>query len=248
MMDFSKFSNKYILTGKLVVINALHIGSGIEDGTFDSPFVEMNGDYYIPGSSFRGYLSSKLESYLNLNLKNSQNENLNLADLKMIFGYTNLNKEDKNIQNRIYEKFDGISKNELRSMAGRIHIMDMPITDVKEKTVTRDGIKIDNNTGTTESGAKFDYDVLTRDTSFDFRLELNNIEDYQLELVFLALRDMILEYDLFGGKLSRGIGKCTLENLKLEFADQSNLSDYIFHGKMKEKNIDEILKFSNLKF
>ena len=35
-MDFSTFKNKYILTGKIVVLNALHIGSGKETDDRDA--------------------------------------------------------------------------------------------------------------------------------------------------------------------------------------------------------------------
>ena len=76
-MDFSVFNNKYIIKGKLKVLTALHIGSGVEENGHDAPFITIekkyskneNGNpkgeyFYIPGSSFRGYLSTKLERLL----------------------------------------------------------------------------------------------------------------------------------------------------------------------------------------
>ena len=43
-MDFSTFKNKYILTGKIVVLNALHIGSGKETDDRDAPFISLDDD------------------------------------------------------------------------------------------------------------------------------------------------------------------------------------------------------------
>ena len=177
-MDFSTFKNKYILTGKIVVLNALHIGSGKEKDDRDAPFISLDDDknFYIPGSTFRGYLSTKLERFLDsgngFKIK-SNGEELNEADVKLIFGYTNLdkletkindedNEEDRKlkennrkIQDRIIRRLNAKNLDEVKSLAGRIHVSDMPVLkDVKY--VTRDGIKIDRNTGATEKRAKFD--------------------------------------------------------------------------------------------
>ena len=167
-MDFSTFKNKYILTGKIVVLNALHIGSGREKDDRDTPFISLDDDknFYIPGSTFRGYLSTKLERFLDsgngFKIKNN-GEELNEADVKLIFGYTNLdkletkindkdNEEDRKlkennrkIQDRIIRKLNAKNLDEVKSLAGRIHVSDMPVLkDVKY--VTRDGIKINRNT------------------------------------------------------------------------------------------------------
>lgn len=56
-----KFENKYEINGELLVMTALHIvGSGLMIKS-DSPFIKLskNGSYYIPWSSFRGYLRTK---------------------------------------------------------------------------------------------------------------------------------------------------------------------------------------------
>ena len=266
-MDFSTFKNKYILTGKIVVLNALHIGSGREKDDRDAPFISLDDDknFYIPGSTFRGYLSTKLERFLDsgngFKIKNN-GEELNEADVKLIFGYTNLdkletkindkdNEEDRKlkennrkIQDRIIRKLNAKNLDEVKSLAGRIHVSDMPVLkDVKY--VTRDGIKIDRNTGATKDGAKFDYNIIPLGSKFKFEMEIENVEEYQLDLIKLALKD-ILDEDLFGGKLSRGIGKCKLNIEKIEFADRNNIQDYLFKKSMKTKDIKEIFEIKNL--
>lgn len=255
-MDFSKFENRYKITGELIVLTALHIGSGKEGENHDSPFMslEVNGEklYYIPGSSFRGYLSTKLERFLEedngivLKDKNT-NDKLNSADVKLIFGYTNLDGEKDEVKNRVAKKLgykDLKQIDSFKSMAGRIHIADMKILSEVD-SIKRDGIKIDRNTGATEKGAKFDYDVLPSGTKFEFVMELENLEKYQINLVALALQD-ILEGDLFGGKLSRGIGKCRLDIKEIKYADRSNLKDYLFKRKMGTLKKEDFLKIDDI--
>lgn len=273
-MDFSTFKNKYILTGKIVVLNALHIGSGKETDDRDAPFISLDDDknFYIPGSTFRGYLSTKLERFLDsgngFKIKNN-GEELNEADVKLIFGYTNLdkletkindkdNEEDRKlkennrkIQDRIIRKLNAKNLDEVKSLAGRIHVSDMPVLkDVKY--LTRDGIKIDRNTGATEKRAKFDYDVVPAGTEFELNIELENIENYQLDLIGLALNDILKDNgDLFGGKTSRGIGKCRLKDLKMKYVtsdDKEKLKKYIFEGKFpyEVKEQGKIFKTENL--
>lgn len=248
-MDFSIFNNKYIIKGRLKVLTALHIGSGVEEDGHDAPFITVDKDsknkfFYIPGSSFRGYLSTKLERLLakenNYRFIIDKGE-LNEADVKLIFGYTNLQDEDSSIKNRILENL-GYNKNNkddkeenYYSMAGKIHISDMFIASEVD-SIKRDGIKIDRNTGATKKGGKFDYDILPLGTEFRFIMELDNIEDYQLDLIKVALID-ILEGDLFGGKISRGIGKCQLIIEEVEFINAKNKQDlegYIFNKKMQK--------------
>ena len=129
-------------------------------------------------------------------------------------------------------------------MAGRIHIADMKILS-EIKSIKRDGIQIDRETGATKKGAKFDYDVLPSGTKFEFVMELENLEKYQINLVALALQD-ILEGDLFGGKLSRGIGKCRLDIKEIKYVDKSNLKEYLFGRKMGTLKKEDFLKINDI--
>lgn len=248
-MDFSKFQNKYIFTGELTVENALHISLGHGVGEDDSPFIKT-GDkgYYIPGSSFRGYLRTKIERIVNndfklINIDN--NENIENLDVKLIFGYTNL--KDKKDQEKIAKKLGSEYEDKIfKQMSGKIHISDLIIT-TEANEIKRDGIKISRDTGTTENGAKFDYNVLDKGNKFSFEMILENVEDYQLDLIKIGLQD-IMNGDLFGGKTSRGIGKCKLELKKVKYVDaskKSNFEKYIFQNKMGESNNPEEIMTKN---
>ena len=253
-MDFSVFKNKYFIEGELVVLTALHIGSGKEEAEHDAPFIKEDGNFYIPGSSFRGYLRTKLERFLldenNFKFKDKKTQDLlNMADVLLIFGYTNLFTDNNtaDVIERVQKKmnFTNKEKDNFSSVAGRIHIADMQIiSDVN--SIRRDGIKIDRETGATKASAKFDYDIIPAGSKFKFTIELENVEPYQLDLIALALKDIYDEGDLFGGKLSRGIGKCKLENLEIQYVDKSNLKKYIFEKKKSDMDKNNFFKFENL--
>lgn len=247
-MNFSKFENRYVIKGSLVVKNALHIGSGKVEGDFDSAFIKTgkNG-YYIPGSTFKGYLRSKVEALLvgsPFGLK-TNNELLNEADVLAIFGYTDSDiSKNEDVKNRLKT----ILGKEYKNFSSKLHIADLPIKSKETKEVTRDGIRISRKTGATVKGAKFDYNVIEEGNIFEFEMTLENIEKYQLELVILGLKDIMNE-DLFGGKISRGIGKCKLELTSCEYVnaeDKESLKNYIFDGKLKKKEIKEVTKIENI--
>ncbi|MGL5203010.1 MAG: RAMP superfamily CRISPR-associated protein [Cetobacterium sp.] len=247
-MNFSQFKNRYVITGELTVENALHIGSGKVEGDFDSAFIKTgeNG-YYIPGSSFKGYLRSKVEGFLvgsPFGLK-AGNDLLNEGDVLGIFGYTSsdISKDDK-----VTERLNKILGADFKNFASKLHISDLQIMDNNTKEVTRDGIKISRKTGATVKGAKFDYNVIEKGNKFSLEMSLENIEDYQLELIMLGLKD-ILAGDLFGGKLSRGIGKCKLELKACKFVDSNDkesLKNYIFKGELKTKDIKTLNKITKI--
>ena len=212
-------------------MDSIHIGSGKPEGDADAPTIRYNsGLAYVPGSSFRGHLRAKLEGIVGLGLKNEGRE-IDLLDIQGIFGYTNLKEEaQKKLESRI-----GVKSS---SMAGKIHISDLPIIDnMKDKM--RDGIAIDRNTGTVKNGAKFDYNILE---GVEFRLEitLENIEDYELDLINIGLN--LIKDDIFGGKTSRGIGKSKLEIKSIKYVEKENLKDFLFKGIMKEGKQDILEK------
>ncbi|MGL6132172.1 MAG: RAMP superfamily CRISPR-associated protein [Fusobacteriaceae bacterium] len=243
-MNFSQFKNKYIIKGELLVQNALHIGSGKLEGDFDAGFIKTGEKgYYIPGSSFKGYLRSKLEGFLvgsPFELKVGESV-LNEADVFSIFGYTS---SDIGNDEKVKKRLSKILGGEFKNFASKIHISDLQILNSDAKEFTRDGIKISRKTGATVKGAKFDYNVIEKGNKFNFEMSIENIEEYGLELIMLGLRD-IINGDLFGGKLSRGIGKCKLDLKECHFVDskdKESLKNYIFKGELKSKDINSVNK------
>jgi len=229
-MTFEKFQNKYIITGTLK--GDLHIGSG-KANEDDAPFIRYeNGTAYIPGSSFRGHLRSKLEGLTDLGLK-VNGEKLDECHIKGLFGYTNLTKDEfELISRRGYFGEGSLNFDNYKSIMGKIHVADLVI-EKNKKEVTRDGIAIDRNTGTTKKGAKFDYNII-ENGEFKFTITLENVEDYELDLLHIGFN--LMKNDLFGGKTSRGIGKVEIEVTNVKCVEKENLLDYLFKGKSAMKD------------
>lgn len=236
-MIFDKFENKYIITGTLK--GDLHIGSGkaTED---DAPFIRYeNGLAYIPGSSLRGHLRSKLEGLTDLGLQ-VNNKNLDDLHIKGLFGYTNLSESEFEILSK--RGYYGENINDFKnykSMMGKIHIADLVINKDKNKNdVKRDGIAIDRNTGTTKKSAKFDYNII-EGGEFNFTITLENVENYELDLVHIGLN--LMKNDLFGGKTSRGIGKIEVNVKDIKYVGKENIMDFLFKGEsaMKDGSLEK---------
>ena len=110
-MDFSVFKNKYFIEGELVVLTALHIGSGKEEAEHDAPFMKEDGNFYIPGSSFRGYLRTKLEGYNLINNIRKIDELIFNRGSVFTFEVNNY-KDELELLNKIEEEGIGLRKNE----------------------------------------------------------------------------------------------------------------------------------------
>ncbi|MBD3181264.1 CRISPR-associated RAMP protein, partial [Candidatus Poribacteria bacterium] len=64
MIGFADFENRVIITGKIKLLSAMHIGKGqsLEPVGTDQPVVkDVLGRPFIPGSSFKGVLRSNAE-------------------------------------------------------------------------------------------------------------------------------------------------------------------------------------------
>src|ERR1039458_8387539 len=62
---FAKLTNRYSLSGKLVLSSGLHVGTGIPDGDIDMPIMRDSANQpFIPGSSLRGVMRSLVERAL----------------------------------------------------------------------------------------------------------------------------------------------------------------------------------------
>ncbi|WP_156298864.1 RAMP superfamily CRISPR-associated protein [Streptobacillus canis] len=238
-IGFNKFVNKYIINGYLFVYNGLHVGMGTDGSEKDSPFFNVNGEYQIPGSSFRGYLRSKIEKILYNFIENEKDDEI--RNEKFLF-YINDEKKEKKYSKDTIDIIFGTVEGE-KIQAGRIFIPDLPMIksrnkkdDEKNKTQNRDGIMIDKETGLAKDGAKFDYEVVTRGNIFEFKMILENVEEEEIALILLGLSEIMSdEGDLFGGKLSRGIGRCKLVIDNYKYVDEKSIENYILKGEYIEK-------------
>src|ERR1019366_5261843 len=77
----------------------------------------------------------------------------------------------------------------------------------------RDGVVIDRDSETAKDGLKYDFEVVPASATFKLRIQLENATDQDLQLICVGLSEFVQGFGMIGGKRSRGLGACTLEEL-----------------------------------
>lgn len=221
-MLFDKFNNRIIITGKLVALDPIHIGSSEKNSlnpieVDNSVLKDSQGRPVIPGSSIKGVTRSFFESVLrSIDDKSACNV---LDESECCTEKTYVKKEIKGLKNNgsheelakyVYKEscevcrlFGG------REFAGKLMFKDsFLIGDVKLEH--RDGVGIDRRTGSTKQGAKYDYEIVSQGSEFEFYLLCDNLDEKQekyLDFIINCLENGNLSV---GGKTTRGLGRFKL--------------------------------------
>ena len=256
---FETFKNRLELTGKLTTITALRISAGrsTEPIGSDLPVIkDALGRPFIPGSSFKGALRSRLESFLRGILGNNPklvgNPSINdewsltskeLAKFKMN-ELKNLNSQEKEncLHQYILENTDLIS-----SLFGSSWIASkFQVRDLMVDTNTwfgqyqeRDGVAIDRDTETASEGKLYDYQVVPGGTDFDFKAVVENAEDWELGLLMIGLNQFETEKIPLGGGRSRGLGVVRLDIDQMRWVDVKDNPEYLLNYLQKIIRNDE---------
>lgn len=249
---FDTFRNRLEIEGKLTTITALRISKGrsTEPIGSDLPVIkDALGKPLIPGSSFKGALRSRLESFLRgivgtdrklvANPANQDEWSLTsqeLSDFKeALEQQPNLKPQQKENQlhNYIIKNTDLIS-----------HLFGSPWVaskfQVRDLTVIpdtwfgqyqeRDGVSIDRDTETAADGKLYDFQVVPAGTQFTFKTVVENAEEWELGLLMVGLHQFETEQIPLGGGISRGLGVVKLEIDQMQWVKPENpqqLRDYI---------------------
>jgi len=112
-------------------------------------------------------------------------------------------------------------------------------------TQIRDGVGIDRDSERAREGIKFDFEVVPPQASFDFALTLENPSERDLGLIALGLQEFINGMIPLGGIRSRGLGRCHLEEVRVEkvdFSDPEALKAYLLERKLTPEPADEFIR------
>lgn len=244
---FDIFRNRLEISGKLKTITALRISSGraIEPIGSDLPVIkDALGQPLIPGSSFKGAMRSRLESFLRgidpsfasnpaidsewsithqrLNGKNGIKEEVE-QELKELFPPEEHNAERDNL---LTEKI--IAETDLASllfgspwMASKFQVRDLNVIPDTwfGQYQERDGVAIDRDTETAANGKLYDFQVVPAGVEFDFRAVVENAEKWELGLLMIGLHQFETEQIPLGGGRSRGLGVVKLEIKEMNWLD-----------------------------
>ena len=243
---FDTFRNRLEITGTLTTVTALRISKGrsTEPTGSDLPVIkDAVGRPLIPGSSFKGALRSRLESFL-------RGIDPNLAANPAIEAEWSITNERLNGSNGIKKQVEEELKQypEKERSARRDSLLTEKIikeTDiasllfgspwiaskfqVRDLTVQpdawfgqyqeRDGVAIDRDTETAADGKLYDYQVVPAATPFDFKAVVENAHDWELGLLMIGLHQFETEQIPLGGGRSRGLGVVKLEIDKMRWID-----------------------------
>lgn len=250
---FGRFENRVVLTGRVIAKTGLHIGSGgsLEPVGADNPVVrDAQGSPYIPGSSFKGVLRSRVEAIL---------WGLNPAQDKDGMWSCNPVVEDEWCvkRERMSELREKVRQGELDDdsltdallkesctvcklfgspwLASKVQIKDLYITgEWLDYVEVRDGVAIDRDTETAAEGRKFDFEAVPSGTTFALKIVVENTEPEELGLLFVGLREFNNGGASLGGVVSRGLGRVSVEMDQIDEIDSKDRKTFIEYLKSGE--------------
>ena len=264
---FDIFKNRLEITGKLSTVTALRISAGrsTEPIGADLPVIKDSLEQpLIPGSSFKGALRSRLESFL-------RGIDISLAGNPAIEAEWSITNERMNgkdgIKTEVEKELENYRVNE-RAACRDIIITDKILNEtdlisrlfgspwiaskfqVRDLTVDvntwfgqyqeRDGVAIDRDTETAAEGKLYNFQVVPSGTNFNLKIVVENAENWELGLLMIGLHQFESEQIVLGGGRSRGLGVVSLKIDQIQWfeteGDSRKLLTYLQNQVMKNMN------------
>ena len=229
---FDTFKNRLEITGTLKTITALRISAGrsTEPIGTDLPVIkDALGQPLIPGSSFKGALRSRLESFL-------RGIDDSFAEDPANFTSSAKNKYVKDLKEQHKDNDLELTRELLKMTDLTSHLFGSPWIaskfQVRDLTVVpdtwfdqyqeRDGVAIDRDTETAAAGKLYDFQVVPAATQFTFRAIVENATEWELGLLMIGLHQFETEQIPLGGGRSRGLGVVKLDISEMWWLDVNN--------------------------
>jgi CRISPR-associated RAMP protein (TIGR02581 family) len=232
---FDVFKNRLELTGTLTTVTALRISAGRSSEPIgsDLPVIkDALGRPLIPGSSFKGALRSRIESFLRGIVGDNRKQVANPAveeewsitsqEMKQIKEDF---KDDLALTTEILKQTDLISHLFGSPwLASKFQVRDLTVQPDAwfGQYQERDGVAIDRDTETAADGKLYDFQVVPAGTPFEFRAIVENAEDRELGLLMLGLTQFENEMIPLGGGRSRGLGVVRLDLTEMLWVNPQN--------------------------
>jgi len=255
------FSRKVRITGELVFKTAFHIGSGLEGELASDLGIlkESDGRPILPGSTLKGNfrsLAERLSDYLGFTACLLDSE---LSGIDCV--------SDEKFRKSVYDKFKNLKKENDKItwlsehtcricrlfgsplQASRIFFSDGKLQDWGRSIQIRDGVCIDRDSETAVPRAKYNFEAVPAGTAFSFSIDIENPDNDELALIAAVISEWENCFRL-GGFTSRGLGKVSLANKKVQEVNYNNkeqLKSYLLERKMTDadslliENLNELL-------
>jgi CRISPR-associated RAMP protein (TIGR02581 family) len=229
---FETFKNRLEITGVLTTITALRISAGrsTEPIGSDLPVIkDALGNPLIPGSSFKGAMRSRLESFVR-GIDSSLAANPAVeAEWSITSQQMNTLKQTCNDDETLTREI--IAQTDLISLlfgspwiASKFQVRDLTVSPETwfGQYQERDGVAIDRDTETAADGKLYDFQVVPAGTKFDFKAVVENAEEWELGLLMIGLHQFETEQIPLGGGRSRGLGVVKLDIEKMYWLNVNN--------------------------
>lgn len=250
MSLFYTFKSRLVLQGRLMAATALRIGAGrsLEPTGTDLPVLrDALGRPFVPGSSFKGVLRSRVEAMLRSLAPVGQEKRWACNPLEEAERcITPQDIADKKKQLRGQKKADAdqllttwveagtcVACQLFGSpwLASHVQVRDWLVDETfwLGQFQERDGVAIDRDTETASEKKLYSYEVVPAGTVFDGVIIVENAEPWQLGLLMAGLNEFERGTLALGGATSRGLGGVTLEWQwpKSRFIEHGDLLTYL---------------------
>jgi len=232
-MIMKKFEQRYLFSGKLTLRTGLHIGGGDASlGTTDSPVVRRaDGQPFIPGSSFKGSFRSTVEKLAMtvgarscgmvegegcVGAQGEEQKQFNQRRQTDEWNEANLITVLKTAQCETCWLFGS------PYIASRIFFSDLYLAAGEDSIIERrDGVAIDRDSERAVDKLLYNYEVVPATLTFTFEIMLEDPQNNDLSLTCLGLSEFVSGFGGLGGKRSRGLGNCQINELTLHVLDLS---------------------------
>jgi len=244
--------NRYQFKGRLVMQTALHIGGGkVTLSNSDSPVVLTPEDIpFIPGSSFKGALRSTVEKLVPSLPESAELFSCGLIELPdetvkadkkagrkvcptirqraiVLERRNNSNREEQILAEALGDLCHTCQLFGSPFAASHININDlyMPSDEWSGIIQVRDGVAIDRDSEKAKDRLKYDFEVVPASAVFDLEIMLENATPQDLQLISVGLSEFVHGFGVIGGKRSRGLGACRLENLVVSALELTGVAE-----------------------
>ncbi|BAB77841.1 CRISPR-associated RAMP protein Csx7 [Anabaena sp. FACHB-709] len=260
---FEIFKNRLEIIGILETVTALRISAGrsTEPIGSDLPVIkDAFGRPLIPGSSLKGALRSRLESFLrgihhDFAANPAQETEWSIPPDEMASvkeRIKNLTPQEKEAQLHEYI----INNTDLVSslfgspwLASKFQIRDLTVSKPDDNWFgqyqERDGVAIDRDTETAGDGKLYDFQVVPAGTPFIFHAVIENAAEWELGMLMIGLHQFQTEQIPLGGGRSRGLGvvKLIIEDMKwVDVRDENYKRDKNYKPQTDPKKVQDYLK------
>ncbi|GFN23378.1 CRISPR-associated RAMP protein [Thermanaeromonas sp. C210] len=254
------FYNRRRITGRLVVLTPLRIGSGGEapDPTaIDNPVIRDSfGRPFIPGSSFKGVWRAFAEQVLD------QLDNGDRGCCDPLADPCLSGEPIKELKRKYRDNRRALAEAIYKGLcpacrifgsphfAGRLRVRDLLLVEASWPGFceVRPGVAINRDTRTAYSSRKYEVEAVPAGTAFHFEAVVENAAEKEWRDILLTLLPFTRGELPLGGGTGRGLGRVCLKEVTVATVTRANLGDFLSRGweGIPAKDLEEACRESGI--